>query len=141
MSASLPIRRYGAALFCLCGLILCAASWERSNNFSDTFVMPLLPPWSVRFHSFCGRQVVQVIPEYNSLPKPLLPMLRLSYATHQMTPGDATYLRAATQDFRFQWHGQNYQLGFPCWFSVSVLSAAIILLLYLGKRIQARRAA
>jgi len=117
-------------MLCLGGLILSVLLWKRSNSFSDTVVMALPHPWSVRVHSSCGRQVVQFIPEYNSLPEPLIPMLHLSCLTHQMTSDDVAYMRSATQDFRFEWRNQNYQFGFPCWFIVSVLSAALVLLLF-----------
>jgi hypothetical protein len=62
-------------MLCLGGLILTVLLWKRSNSFSDTVVMALPHPWSVRVHSSCGRQVVQFIPEYNSLPEPLAEQL------------------------------------------------------------------
>jgi hypothetical protein len=129
--------RYVAALFCVLGLVLCALLWQRSNDFSDTYVMPLPAPWSVRFHSFAGRQVVQFIPEYNALSKPLFPLLRVSWASESLTPGGAAELRSMTRDFRFQWNNQNYQVGFPSWFSVSVFAVLLLLSLF-ARRLRPR---
>ena len=122
--------RYIAALFCLAILIICGVLWRHGYSFCDTYVMPLAPKWSVRFHNLAGRQVIQVIPEYNSLPEPLFPQLRISYCSTPVTPRDVAWHRANSQRFILQWNRQNYQFGLPCWFTVTMLGSAIVALMF-----------
>jgi hypothetical protein len=122
--------RYIAALCSLAFLILCGALWRHGNTSCDTYVMPLLPPWSVRFHNFAGRQVLQVIPEYNSLSQPLFTPLRISYDITPVGPRDIAWHRANSRPFVFEWRRQNYQFGLPCWFTITVLGTAIVAFLF-----------
>ena len=54
--------RHIAAIICFVLMIICGVLWRRGNERFETYFVPLVPHWSVRFHNSAGRQVVQLLP-------------------------------------------------------------------------------
>ena len=133
-----PTTRYVAALIAFGCFVLCATLWCRSHVWSDTVVMPLLPPWSVRLHNGFGTQALQFIPEYNSLPVAIIPALRLSAAKpHLIEASSWSAFPSPWTRFELTLDGHNYILWLPCWFTTAVSFFATLLLLF-GHRFRSR---